>query len=348
MAEITVRGAGILGLSVAWELLERGADVTVIDPYGIGAGASGGVVGALAPHTPENWNPKKQLQFDSLIAAEGFWRRVEGAGGVASGYGRLGRLQVIGDARALELAEQRGRNAVELWQGEAVWEVIGAEAAASLSGGAVPESPSGQYIFDSLSGRIHPARACAALAAAIRQRGGKILAEGPDRGAVVWATGVAGLQALSEGAARPLGGGVKGQAAVLALDMGDAPQLFIDTMHIIPHADGTVAIGSTSEREFEAGEETDGLLDALLARAVAAVPALKGVPVVARWAGVRPRARSRAPMLGPWPDRPGHYVANGGFKIGFGMAPAMARLLADAILSGENDIPAEFSVSASI
>ena len=35
-----------------------------------------------------------------------------------------------------------------------------------------------------------------------------------------------------------------------------------------------------------------------------------------RWAGLRPRARSRAPMLGAWPGRPGHFIANGGFKIG--------------------------------
>ena len=58
MAEVTVMGAGIFGLSVAWECLRRGARVQVIDPGGPGAGASGGVVGALAPPVPENWNHK--------------------------------------------------------------------------------------------------------------------------------------------------------------------------------------------------------------------------------------------------------------------------------------------------
>ena len=45
----------------------------MIDPHGVAAGASGGLVGALAPHVPENWNDKKAFQFDSLIMAEGFW-----------------------------------------------------------------------------------------------------------------------------------------------------------------------------------------------------------------------------------------------------------------------------------
>ena len=59
MAEVTIKGAGIIGLSIAWECIQRGAKVQVIDPHGIGAGSSGGIVGALAPHVPENWNEKK-------------------------------------------------------------------------------------------------------------------------------------------------------------------------------------------------------------------------------------------------------------------------------------------------
>ncbi|MEO0356743.1 MAG: FAD-dependent oxidoreductase, partial [Pseudomonadota bacterium] len=72
-ADITVRGAGVLGLSCALACLKRGARVNVIDPNGAAFGASGGIVGALAPHMPENWVPKKQFQFDSLIMGRDFW-----------------------------------------------------------------------------------------------------------------------------------------------------------------------------------------------------------------------------------------------------------------------------------
>ena len=52
----------------------------------------------------------------------------------------------------------------------------------------------------------------------------------------------------------------------------------------------------------------------------------------------------RAPMLGQWPGRPGHFIANGGFKIGFGMAPKVATTMADLILNGQDTIPKGFRV----
>ena len=69
---------------------------------------------------------------------------------------------------------------------------------------------------------------------------------------------------------------------------------------------------------------------------------LHGAPVLKRWAGVRPRSHNRAPLLGPWPGREGHFVANGGFKIGFGMAPKVGAVMADLVLDGVDEIPAAF------
>ena len=159
--------------------------------------------------------------------------------------------------------------------------------------------PTGWMVRDTLTARIDPRAALAALAAAIRARGGEVIVgEAEAAGPVVWATGVAGLAALSADLGRAVGGGVKGQALLLAHDARDAPQLFVDGLHIVPHADGTVAVGSTSERAWDDPAATDEQLDALLARAVAACPALAGAPVVARWAGLRPRAASRAPDAG--------------------------------------------------
>jgi glycine/D-amino acid oxidase-like deaminating enzyme len=336
--DVTVRGAGIFGLSVGWACARRGAKVRVVDPYGPGAGSSGGVVGALAPHVPENWNEKKAFQLDSLLMAESFWDEVEDAGGVSSGYARSGRLQPIADAGALALARARAEGAGALWRGRAHWDVVAADAA----GGFVPRTPSGWLIRDTLSARLHPRKASAALAAALRARGAEIVTDASDAGAVVWATGWRGLAALSEDLGRKVGDGVKGQAVLLGFDARDAPQLFADGLHVIPHADGTVAVGSTSERDFEEADTVDTQCDALLARAFDAVPALRGAPVVARWAGVRPRARSRAPLLGPWPGRPGQFVANGGFKIGFGMAPKVAEVMADLVLEGRDAIPDGF------
>ncbi|WP_273690358.1 NAD(P)/FAD-dependent oxidoreductase [Ketogulonicigenium vulgare] len=335
--DVTVMGAGIFGLSCAWALVQRGAKVRVIDPFGPGAGASGGVVGALAPHVPDQWNPKKQFQLQALLMADRYWAAVTEAGGAPSSYARTGRIQPLADQAAVTLAQQRGQNAVDLWQGQAVWQVV------PLAGNAWGVgSASGLGVFDSLSARISPHRAVAALVAALRARGVAVAPDAPQQGQVIWATGYAGIKDLTAALVRSAGGGVKGQAAVLACDLRDQPQLFIEALHAIPHADGTVAIGSTSENQWDDDSKVDAQVEALIARARDLVPALRDAPVVARWAGVRPKAKSRAPLLAAYPDRPGHFIANGGFKIGFGVAPMVGEVMADLVLEGRDTIPAGF------
>ena len=340
--DVTIRGAGIFGLSIAWACCEAGARVRVVDPHGVGAGASGGIVGALAPHVPENWNAKKAFQLESLLAAEAFWASVAEAGGADPGYARTGRLQPIADAAALQLAQGRAEGARALWPAHVFWRVI----PASDAGPFAPQGGTGMLIHDTLTARLHPRQACAALVRALRARGAEVVGEAPDAGAVVWATGWTGLRALSDRFDRQIGDGVKGQAVLIRHAAPDAPQLFVDGLHIVPHGDGTVAIGSTSERAFDMGDATDAQCDALQARARAAVPALQDAPELARWAGVRPRAKSRAPVLGALPDAPGQYVANGGFKIGFGMAPGVAQVMADLVLEGRDCIPEAFRLDA--
>ncbi|MEJ8562887.1 FAD-dependent oxidoreductase [Yoonia sp. GPGPB17] len=329
-ADVTVMGAGVFGLSVAYACARRGAVVRVIDPHGVASGSSGGLVGALAPHVPENWNAKKAFQFESLIMAEAFWRDVADLSGVNVGYARSGRLQPLVDARAVALAHERAGIAAELWQGKAQWEVI-----SSGEANWMPPSPTGLVVHDTLSALIHPRQATRALADAVAALGGEVLAEGDPQGRVVWATGWSGMQEIG-------GNGVKGQAALLRFDAAGQPQLFADALHIIPHGDGTVAIGSTSEREFDDPYGTDEGLDDVLERATLAFPILHGAEVLERWAGVRPRSKSRAPVLGAHPTRDGEYIANGGFKIGFGMAPKVGEVMAALVLDDDDQIPGEF------
>lgn len=139
-------------------------------------------------------------------------------------------------------------------------------------------------VQDTLTAPISPRRAGVALMAALCALWGWIERgsdPGPDGGApVIRATGVAGLHALSADLEREVGTGVKGQAASLILPPGtglnpaDLPQIYADGLHIIPHADGSIAIGSTSETGFADPQATDDLLDAVIARARAALPVL--------------------------------------------------------------------------
>ena len=344
MADVTIRGAGIFGLSIAWACVLRGAKVTIVDPNGPGSGSSGGLVGALAPHTPENWNEKKEFQFQSLIAAEAFWKEVDETSGLSSGYARTGRLQPIANNQALELAQQRSVNAQELWRGAASWSIVKASDFAPWA----PRSETGLLIYDTLTARMHPRLASASLVAALASKGVTVQQEASDQGKVIWATGYRGLEELSIERGRLVGAGIKGQSALLEFEARDMPQLFADALHIVPHENGTVGIGSTSEREFDDPSSTDHLLEDVLHRAIEAFPVLENARVIERWAGVRPRAKSRAPMLGEHPFKAGQFIANGGFKIGFGMAPKVAQVIADLVLNNVDAIPESFRPSASL
>ena len=341
MADVTVRGAGIFGLSVAWACARRGARVQVIDPAGPGAGASGGIVGALAPHVPENWNDKKAFQLASLLMAENYWAEVAEASGLSAGYARTGRLQPL-EPGGTALAAARGAAAETLWQGHARWRVGDASEFDHP-----PRSAEGLVIHDTLTARLHPARACAALATALIAKGAVIREEGLDAGRTLWATGAADLLALNASHSRQVGTPVKGQAALMDLALPDHPQIFAAGVHIVPHEDGTTAIGSTTERDYD-GLGIDALLDDVVAAARRAWPPLKEARIIRRWAGLRPRTRSRAPMLGAHPLHPGQFIANGGFKIGFGMAPKVGEVMADLLLECIDCIPAGFRPEASL
>ncbi|MCQ0968857.1 FAD-binding oxidoreductase (plasmid) [Paracoccus sp. TK19116] len=332
-----VIGGGIFGLSCAWEMTRRGAHVRLYEADHVGAGASGGQVGALAPHAPDPWNEKKQVQLDSLLMASDFWAGVEDASGQPTGYARTGRLQPVTDSDALT---PRIAAAAHRWPDGIGMRLTDAPAS-------VLAAP-GLWLQDDLTARLNPRAALAALAAAIRAKGGEVIEGNPapaeDLHPTLWATGIDGLAALNDATGRAIGKGVKGQSALLDFAAPDSPQIFADGLYIVPHDDGTTAVGSTSENEFS-HDQPDALLDDLISRARELCPTLADAPVIERWAGIRPRARSRAPILGPWPDRPGHFVANGGFKIGFGMAQVIARMMADLILDGRDTVPDGFRVT---
>ena len=343
-ADVTILGAGVFGLSIAFCCSLRGARVRVIDPAGVAAGASGGFVGALAPHTPDLWLPKKQFQLESLLYSRSFWPEVEANSNMMTGFSNHGRLQPINEERLVALALSRISDAEQNWGDKAKWEVV----SANQVGDWAPPSVTGQLIYDTLSAHIHPLKATYALARAVENLGGVITPAGARQGIIIDARGWQGLIDISETLKQEVGNGVKGQAALLDFYSPGKPQLFSDGLHIVPHLDGTVGIGSTSERYFKSPTNTDEQLDDLIAKAKKLFPVLKDAPVISRWAGVRPRAFTRAPMLGQHPVNQDWFIANGGFKIGFGMAPKIGQVMADLVLDGVDNIPNDFRASASL
>jgi len=354
-SDVIVVGAGAWGLSAALACLMRGLSVRVLEADQPGSGASGGLVGALSPHVPDQWNPKKQFQFEALDAGQTYWAKVADISGCPTGYARLGRIIPIKDAAQRTLAADRSNNAETLWQGRYTWQVEDGP-----PDHVHPESAPFGVVHETLSARIDPRLSVDALVRAVRALGGQIESGAKvitisDAGVetsqskytawrVLVAGGVGGIDWLSEHMGKSAGGAVKGQAALLRCDLGPVPQIFDDGIYVIPHDLGRVAVGSTSENSWD-HIGVDAQLDDVIAKARRMCPQLKDAEVIDRWAGFRPKAKRRDPMLGPIPGFERVYALLGAFKIGLGLIPKISEIAADYAEGKAVVLPDSFSVT---
>jgi glycine oxidase len=372
-ADLLIAGGGIMGLWAAVYAERQGIDTLLIDAGTIGQGASGGLLGALMPHMPDKWNAKKQFQFDALVSLESEIAALEAATGLLAGYRRSGRLIPLPKPHLKTIALRHSADAETNWrqQGRAFhWHVIDVPPVQGWIDAAAGESG---FVHDTLAGRVAPRALIAVLRAFLmRAKHVRLLEEAAldslDTGARIAVIGgrsigfgdciiAAGhgsfpiLQRFTPDLPQPLGQPVKGQAALLKADIDPAmPTIFRDGLYIVAHEGGHVAVGSTSENSFAEPLSTDALLDPLIAAAREMAPVLRDAPVIERWAGLRPKAIDRDPMVGPHPLHPHLHALTGGFKVSFGLAHRLAGAVVGPI-AGQKlafDLPESFSLSSHI
>jgi glycine/D-amino acid oxidase-like deaminating enzyme len=147
---------------------------------------------------------------------------------------------------------------------------------------------------------------------------------------LVVAGGQAAFDLIERLTGERIGRGEKGQALLLdGKGLEKQPAIYCDGLYVVPHDDGTVAVGSTSDRTFQDDAPSPERSRELLARATAFCPSLAGRPMLSDWAGIRPRCHKRDPLAGRLPGFRSVFAATGGFKISFGIA----HLVADALVA---------------
>lgn len=334
MEDVIIIGAGIFGLSIARKLQKTGRDVQVFEVSHVGVGASATPLGVLSPHAPDNWNEKKEAQFQALRSLPAHLDALEQETGLPAGYRRCGRLLPLTTENQRAIWTRRIEDARENWQGEASLEIV-QPPADWLS----PDMARFGAVRCGLSARINARAYLNALAASVggeRIHTGKtlerlepqtaIFTDGSKVAAkhIIVASGTDAFRYLPDGAnGEPAGRGEKGQAALFRLAQSDTenrPIIFFDGTYVVPRGDNIVALGATSERHYEDAHTTDALLDAKIDKARALCPALEGAEEIERWAALRPRAADRRLLVTPHPTLKGITIATGGFKTGLAMA----------------------------
>lgn len=353
-----VVGGGVAGAAVALELLDRGAEVLVLDPGEDGASTRAAAGMLTARYECAEDASLLRLGMRSRALHPRFLSRVRRLAGADPGLRVDGMLVVNRDADAEEEAREMVR-----WQARALGteeagpepRILSPEEAASRHPWASREATS--YLWLPGEGQVDAQALAAALPGAVRAAGGTVLPEAAaalrtrdgraagvetrggrmlDAGAVVLAAGA--WSGRVEGLPRPLPvRPVRGQ--ILRLDPPGEPPAPLLADHggryAVPREDGTVVAGSTMEDAGFDASVTDGGRSSIRRAAADLAPALGEARLVEEWAGLRPVSGDGRPILGPDPAVDGLHYAAGYGRSGVLLAPAAAAVVADLLLEGE-------------
>ncbi|MCV6576970.1 MAG: FAD-binding oxidoreductase [Cohaesibacter sp.] len=369
-ADCLIIGGGVFGLSIARTCLGAGLSVMVLDQGRVGEGASFGLLGALMPHMPARWNVKKEFQFKALYELSKVKVLLEEETGHSIGYERCGRIVPLSNSNLKGHSQIRSDEAEAVWHKQETGYFYALRNEVDYQGWLNPDHAPEGYAFDNLSARANPRLYCAALKESILKRGGHIreqcqVIKIEEQGAgvrVVLADGgclsadklvlCAGYQsfALLEALVGQsgLGQGVKGQSLLVKANQAPGlPILYDRGLYVVPHDGGYCAIGSSSENDWQDPSSTDHLCDEMWLKAQDLCPAVRGAEIITRWAGVRPKASKRDPMIGFIPGSDRLFVATGGFKISYGIAHHIAQISMERLcgIADSLAVPPTFEIS---
>ena len=356
--KITVVGGGIIGCATAYELAKQGCAVTLFERGMPGSEASGAAAGLLTPLTDSAGSPFERLAVRSWRLYPDLVDELRERTGIDVEYVKRGTIYPLFDADDVRQAEARvaGREprdfGIEAWDTADVR--VREPALATRVRGAMFVGAN-HWVN---SQRLVMAYAQAAVTAGVMLRSGTsvsriivedgrahgVVADGDrwEADAVLLAAGAWTSALAASFGARLRVEPARGQMIAVA----HVPPVLnhavhVEDIYLVPRPSGELLIGATVERVgFQRAVTAEGI-SSLLATAIDLVPSLGSLPIARTWYGFRPWAPDSLPVLGPWPDVEGLWVATAHFRSGILLAPITARLMTEWMTTGAPGIDTE-------
>jgi glycine oxidase len=351
--DVAVVGAGVIGESIACELVTRGASVTLLDSRGAGLGATQASAGMLVPYLEGLDSNFLPLAVRSLEMYDAFVDRLTRDTGIGIGYQRTGSLQVAISGEPLDGLKETARSAQSIGCACEMLDAKGAsKAEPQLSpdvAGALLIPAHGFVVANDLSGALsaaalkHGARIrVPARVTRIQQRGDNVEVQLENdrvvaREVVVAAGSWTGQIQIDGVAALPVHP-IRGQLLHLGWDGAPLRRIVWGSRcYLVPSAPGSILVGATVEDAgFDERTTVAGVRD-LLEAACDLVPQLWKASFLGVRVGLRPATPDGWPIVGRSRTLPGVVFATGHFRNGVLLAPITARLVADLILDNRED-----------
>ncbi|QDG77945.1 glycine oxidase ThiO [Labrenzia sp. PHM005] len=316
---VVIKGAGVAGLALTYELATRGVAVTVVDPSGPGPkSASWYAGGMLAP-----WCERENAAEDVLLLgkeAVSWWETV-----LPGHVHPNGTLVVAPPRDRQELSRFASRTSCYDW-------IDGADV------GELEPDLAGRFskaLFFKDEAHLDPRKALTALKGKLEKLGVRFCqAPAEVQAGAEIEVDCTGMKALETGLR-----GVRGEMAIL-----HAPDVTLSRpvrllhpripVYIVPRDNHHFMVGATMIESDQGGPVTVRSLMELLNAAYAVHPAFAEAQIVETGTGVRPAYADNFPQVRQDGNR---LSLNGFYRHGFLLAPSMAQRAANQILSTCNE-----------
>ena len=330
ISDYLIVGAGVAGLAAAQRLLLQGAKVTVVDRGAVGQESSWAGGGILSPLCPWDYPDEvtrlcqnAALEFSawtaSLYAETGIDPELEASGMLV--------LPPFDAMAAQRWCESHNMVLQRVYQAYTSDEALLLPEVAQVRNPRLIQALRKQV--EMLGGRIvEQCEVQGILTDGVRVRAFLTACGEIGAGRFIVCAGAWSKQVLGQYALQLDIKPVRGQMLLFKFDAPPMRHILLQNgMYLIPRRDGHLLVGSTLEDVGFDKSTTPDARESLWQRAQLLLPALRGMPLIRHWSGLRPASPRNTPTIGRHPQLENLYINSGHFRYGVTMAPASVTIL---------------------